>query len=476
MARTAIAEVVNQVGQKVEVRGWVHTRRDHGKIIFIDLRDRSGILQVVFEPTFAGAHKLANSLRSEFVVRIKGTINQRPKNMVNEKIATGTVEMRGEELEILNEAKTPPFELDKDTSQVSEEIRLKYRYLDLRSERMKNNMIMRHRVVKFIRDYLDQQGFLEVETPILTKGTPEGAREFLVPARLWPGQFYVLPQSPQQFKQLLMVGGAEKYFQIARCFRDEDTRGDRQAEFTQLDLEMSFVDQEDIFSLMEPMMIKLVETLYPEKKITAKPFPRLTHAECLKKYKTDKPDLRTNKEDSNEVAFMWLIDPPMFKYSETEKKLVASHHPFTMPNLEDMKKYPDEPRKWRAYGYDLVLNGFEIAGGSIRIHLREVQQKVFELLGVGEKEIQARFGHMLEAFTYGAPPHGGIAPGIDRIMAILQNEPNIREVIVFPKTGDSRDLMMGAPSPASKKALKEANIDLAKGVEAEEGFDTAMAD
>jgi len=476
MSKTAIAEVVNQVGQKVKVMGWVHTRRDHGKIIFIDLRDRSGILQVVFEPTFEAAYKLANNLRPEFVVRINGTINQRPKNMVNEKIATGTVELRGEELEILNEAKTPPFELDKDTSQVGEEIRLKYRYLDLRSERMKNNMIMRHRVIKFIRDYLDQNGFLEVETPILTKGTPEGAREFLVPARLWPGQFYVLPQSPQQFKQLLMVGGAEKYFQIARCFRDEDTRGDRQAEFTQLDLEMSFVNQEDIFSLIEPMMIKLVETLYPDKKITAKPFPRLTYTECMEKYKTDKPDLRINKEDSNEVSFMWQIDPPMFKYSETEKKLVASHHPFTMPNSEDMKKYPDEPRKWRAYGYDLVLNGQEIAGGSIRIHRREVQQKVFELLGVGEKEIQARFGHMLEAFEYGAPPHGGIAPGIDRIMAILQNEPNIREVIVFPKTGDSRDLMMGAPSFVSKKALKDANINLAKGVEAEEGFDTATAD
>ncbi|MFA6215006.1 MAG: aspartate--tRNA ligase [Patescibacteria group bacterium] len=476
MTKTVIAEVVKKAGEKVRICGWVHTRRDHGKIIFIDLRDRSGVLQVVFEPKFAEAHNLAMSLRSEFVICIEGTINLRPEKMINDKIPTGTVEMTGEKLEILNEAKTPPFELDKDSSQVNEEIRLKYRYLDLRTERMKNNLTMRHRVVKFIRDYLDQEGFLEVETPILTKGTPEGAREFLVPSRLWPGQFYVLPQSPQQFKQLLMVAGVEKYFQIARCFRDEDTRGDRQAEFTQLDLEMSFVDQEDLFALIEPMMIKLVETLYPDKKIMTKPFPRLTYAECLEKYGTDKPDLRKNKEDSNELAFMWLIDPPMFKYSETEKKLVASHHPFTMPNSEDMQKYPDEPRKWRAYGYDLVLNGFEISGGSIRIHQREVQQKVFELLGLKEEEIQARFGHMLEAFTFGAPPHGGIASGIDRIMAILQNELNIREVIVFPKTGDSRDLMMGAPSPASQKALKDANIALAKGVEAEEGFDTAMAD
>lgn len=476
MDRTPILEVTNQVGKEVKISGWVHTRRDHGKIIFIDLRDRSGILQVVFTPGDKEIYEQAQKLRSEFVVNIIGQINARPENMINDKIATGKVEMLATGLEILNEAKTPPFELDQNTIGVNEELRLKYRYLDLRTERMRNNLVMRHRVIKFIRDYLDRENFVEVETPILTKGTPEGAREFLVPSRLWPGQFYVLPQSPQQFKQLLMVAGAEKYFQIARCFRDEDTRGDRQAEFTQLDLEMSFVGQEDVFSLIEPMMIELVQTLYPQKKITAKPFPRLTYAECMEKYQTDKPDLRVNKDDPDELAFMWLIDPPMFKYSETEKKLVASHHPFTMPNLEDMKEYPDDPKKWRAYGYDLVLNGFEIAGGSIRIHQRDIQQKVFELLGVGEKEIEARFGHMLEAFSYGAPPHGGIAPGIDRIMAILQNEPNIREVIVFPKTGDSRDLMMGAPSPAGKKALKEANIQLAKGVEAEEGFDTAMAD
>lgn len=257
-----------------------------------------------------------------------------------------------------------------------------------------------------------------------------------------------------------MVAGAEKYFQIARCFRDEDTRGDRQAEFTQLDIEMSFVEQEDILRLIEPMMIKLVEELYPNKKIMSKPFPRLTYAECMEKYGTDKPDLRINKEDPDELSFMWLVDAPMFKYSETENKLVAAHHPFTMPNLEDMKLYPDEPRKWRSYGYDLVLNGFEVAGGSIRIHLHDVQQKIFELLGVGEEEIKNRFGHMLEAFEFGAPPHGGIAFGVDRLLAILHNEPNIREVIVFPKTGDSRDLMMDAPNYTSLKALREANIRL----------------
>lgn len=460
MARIMIQEVAEKAGQEITVKGWVHTRRDHGKLIFIDVRDRSGLLQVVFIPSNKEAHELAQSLRSEFVVEITGQINERPANMVNEKIPTGKVEMLATGLAIINEAKTPPFEIDQDTKDVSEELRLKYRYLDLRSLRMTNNMVMRSKVTKFFRDYLYEQGFLEIETPILTKGTPEGAREFLVPSRIWAGKFYVLPQSPQQFKQLLMVAGAEKYFQIARCFRDEDTRGDRQAEFTQLDIEMSFVEQEDILQLIEPMMIKLVEELYPSKKIMSKPFLRLTYAECMEKYGTDKPDLRVNKEDPDELAFMWLVDAPMFKYSETEKKLVAAHHPFTMPNLEDMKQYPDEPRKWRSYGYDLVLNGFEVAGGSIRIHLHDVQQKIFELLGVGEEEIKNRFGHMLEAFEFGAPPHGGIAPGVDRLLAILHNEPNIREVIVFPKTGDSRDLMMDAPNYTSLKALREANIRL----------------
>ncbi len=460
MERTLIMEVINKIDQEVLVKGWVHNRRDHGKLIFIDIRDRTGLLQVVFIPSNKKAYELAQKLRSEFVIAIKGKINERPSNMINDKIITGKVEMLATELEIINESKTPPFQIDQDTLEVNEEIRLKYRYLDLRSLRMTNNLIMRHKVNKFFRDYLEQKGFLEIETPILTKGTPEGAREFLVPSRIWPGKFYVLPQSPQQFKQLLMVAGVDKYFQIARCFRDEDTRGDRQAEFTQLDIEMSFIEQEDILQLIESMTINLVETLYPGKKITSKPFPRKTYAECIEKYGTDKPDLRVNKEDHDELAFMWLIDAPMFKYSETENKLVAAHHPFTMPNLEDMQKYPNEPQKWRSYGYDLVLNGFEIGGGSIRIHLRDIQQKIFELLAINQEEIKNRFGHMLEAFEYGAPPHGGIAFGIDRVLAILQNEPNIREVIVFPKTGDSRDLMMDAPNYTSLKALREANICL----------------
>jgi aspartyl-tRNA synthetase len=460
MLRTPILEVTKNVGQKVKVSGWVHTRRDHGKIIFIDIRDRSGLLQVVFVPANQETHQLAQKLRSEFVVSVVGTINERPANMVNEKIPTGQVEMLAEELEILNEAKTSPFEIDKDSRDINEETRLKYRYLDLRTERMTKNMAMRSKVTKFFRDYLTEQGFLEIETPFLTKGTPEGAREFLVPARLWPGKFYVLPQSPQQFKQLLMLAGAEKYFQVVKCFRDEDSRGDRQPEFTQLDMEMSFIDQEDIIQLIENMFIKLVETLYPDKKITAKPFPRITFEEAMTKYNSDKPDIRKNKNDPNELGFVWLVDKPMFLHSKTAKKIVSMHHPFTMPMKEDMEKYPNDPLKWRAYSYDFILNGYEIAGGSIRIHRRDIQQKVFEVLQVGEKEIKSRFGHLLDAFEYGAPPHGGIAPGIDRIMAILQNEPNIREVIVFPKTGDARDLMMDAPNYTSRQALKDANIQL----------------
>lgn len=476
MDKITVLETVGKIGHEVELTGWVHGRRDHGKIIFIDLRDRSGLIQVVFLPQDKKNYDKAQKLRSEFVVRICGQINERPKNMVNEKIATGKVEILATDLEILNEAKTPPFEIDQDTITVNEEVRLKYRYLDLRTERLRQNLVMRHKIIKLARDYFDQQGFLEVETPILTKGTPEGAREFIVPARLWPGKFYVLPQSPQQFKQLLMVAGVEKYFQIARCFRDEDQRGDRQAEFTQIDVEMSFINQEAVFKLVEDLMIELVEKLYPNKIIQKKPFPRIPFTEAIKKYHSDKPDLRKDKNNSNELAFCWVMDMPMFKESAAEKKIVAVHHPFTMPNQEDMEKYPDQPLKWRAYAYDLALNGYEIWGGSIRIHRRDIQTKVFDLLGVSEKEIQRRFGHMLEAFEYGAPPHGGIAAGLDRIVAILQNEPNIREVIVFPKTGDNRDLMMEAPNLVGQKALNETHIKLAEDVVVEVSEETSVAD
>jgi len=460
MKRTLIKDSVKKIGESISVSGWVHTRRDHGKIIFIDLRDMSGILQVVFVPGSKAYEKISD-VRPEWVISINGKINPRPEKMINKDLVTGTVEMEATDIEILNSAKTPPFEIDKDTSKVDEELRLKYRYLDLRSERMAKNITLRHEVVKFIRQYLYKENFREIETPYLTKSTPEGAREYIVPARLYPGEFYVLPQSPQQFKQLLMVGGIERYFQIARCFRDEDQRGDRQPEFTQLDMEMSFIDQDDILDLVENMMIELVSSVAPDKKIVSKPFPKITYAESMKKYDTDKPDLRSDKNNKNELAFAWIIDAPLFKYSKSEKKLVSTHHPFTMPQKEDIEKLDSKPEEVRAYAYDLVLNGFEVAGGSIRIHKRDIQDKIFDLLGVSEVEKERRFGHMLEAFEYGAPPHGGIAPGIDRLVTILAGEEVIREAMAFPKTGDARDAMMGAPSAVSEQQLKDVHIRLA---------------
>ena len=460
MKRTFIKDAVEKVGEKVMVCGWVHTRRDHGKIIFFDLRDMTGLLQVVIIPS-TSTYEVAARLRPEWVISVSGKIQKRPDNMVNKNISTGTVELLATEIAVLNEAKTPPFEIDKDTSKVDEELRLKYRYLDLRSDRMNRNITLRHRIVKFIREYLYGKDFREIETPFLTKSTPEGAREYIVPSRLYPGEFYVLPQSPQQFKQLLMVAGIERYFQIVRCFRDEDQRGDRQPEFTQLDLEMSFVEQEDVLSLVEELMIKLIGKITPEKKITTTPFSRLKYVEATEKYKTDKPDLRKNKKDNNELALAWIVDPPLFKYSKSEKKLVSTHHPFTAPNPDDLNNLDASPEKVRALGYDLVLNGFEIAGGSIRIHSRDIQDKIFDLLGVSKDEKQRRFGHMLEAFEYGAPPHGGIAQGIDRIAAILAGEEVIREAIAFPKTGDARDPMMEAPAEVSERQLKDVHIELA---------------
>ncbi|TSC95315.1 MAG: aspartyl-tRNA synthetase [Candidatus Berkelbacteria bacterium Athens1014_28] len=459
MERVMSVKTKEFVGKKISVSGWIHTRRDHGKLIFFDLRDRSGLLQIVVLPN-SNCYEVAQKLRPEWVVEITGAISKRPEKLINKNLESGEVELCADEIVVLNEAKTPPFEIDKNTKNVEEELRLKYRYLDLRSERMAKNITLRHEIVKFIREFLYARDFREIETPYLTKSTPEGAREYIVPSRLYPGDFYVLPQSPQQFKQLLMVGGIERYFQIARCFRDEDQRGDRQPEFTQLDLEMSFVEQEDILSLVEEMMIGLVKNCTPENKITSTPFPRIKFADSIDKYQTDKPDLRKNKNDKNELSFCWIIDPPLFKYSKSEKKLVSTHHPFTFPNLEDMINLDKEPDKVRALGYDLVLNGFEIAGGSIRIHIRELQDKIFNLLGVSEDEKHRRFGHMLEAFEYGAPPHGGIAPGIDRIAAILAGEDVIREAIAFPKTGDARDVMMGAPSAVSEKQLSDVHIKL----------------
>jgi len=435
-----IIETTKKVGKKVKVCGWVHSRRDHGKLVFIDLRDRSGLLQVVFDKK--------NDLKPEWVVCVEGVVNKRPKGMINKELSTGTVELKAEKLEVLTKSKTPPFEIN-DTKKIKEEKRLKYRYLDLRSSRMKENIIFRHKVIKLIRDYLDKKGFLEIETPILTKSTPEGARDFLVPSRLHSGEFYALPQAPQQLKQLLMVAGFEKYFQIARCFRDEDLRGDRQPEFTQLDFEMSFPTQKEIMEIIQELMKEIVKLV--NKKAS---FKVLTYDEAIKKYKTDSPDLRKNK---HELAFAWIIDWPLFSWNKDEKTWDPCHHIFTAPKgeLKDAKK----ARSWQ---HDLVLNGHEIAGGSIRIHDPEVQRKVFKLVGLKEKEIEEKFGHMLKAFEYGVPPHGGIAMGIDRLIMILRNEDSIREVIAFPKSGDARDLLMDAPSKVDKKQLKELNIKLDK--------------
>ena len=370
--------------------------------------------------------------------------------------------MEVKELKVLSEAKTLPFSVSKDGYEISEEKRLKYRYLDLRRSRLKRNMEMRNKVIRFMRDFLGEEGFVEIETPVLTKSTPEGARDFVVPARLQPGKFYALPQSPQQYKQLLQIAGFEKYFQIARCFRDEDPRADRQAEFTQLDFEMSFVETEDILNLTERLFIDLVKKIFPEKKIQKIPFPRIPYSEAMKKYNSDKPDIRRNKEDSEELAFCFVVDFPMFEWNEREKRWDTPHHPFTRPQTEDIEKMKKEPEKTLAYQYDFVLNGVEIGGGSLRSYKSEMLEAVFEIMGHKKEDIREKFGHLLEAFQYGVPPHGGNAPGIDRFLSILLNEESVREVMAFPKTGDNRDLMMGAPAEISKEQLKELKIKINK--------------
>jgi aspartyl-tRNA synthetase len=469
MKRVLNTDVSQHIGKKITVKGWLHSRRDHGRLIFIDLRDRSGLVQVVFWGGNKELFKKAEKLRNEFVVSITGTVKKRHERQVNPDLPTGQIEVEAESLELLNESRTPVFEIDK-AADIREEIRMAYRYLDLRSERMKQNIEKRYKIIKLIREELDHKGFWEVETPHLTKGTPEGAREYIVPARLDPGKFFVLPQSPQQFKQLLMVGGIEKYFQIARCFRDEDTRGDRQAEFTQLDLEMSFVDQEEIISMNEKMLINIVEKLYPDKKIQKKPFPRVDYSEAMDKYGTDRPDLRKNKADSNELAFLWVINFPFFEKAKTEEHHGAvgewtfTHNPFSAPIPEhyDLLMKKENVGNILASQFDIVLNGHEIGGGSIRNHRPDALKKVLEIIGHKSERIEEDFGHIIKALSYGAPPHGGIAWGLDRLISILQNEPSIRDVIAFPKTGDSRDIVMGAPSPVPEKQLSELGLNLRK--------------
>ncbi|MCE1253512.1 MAG: aspartate--tRNA ligase [Anaerolineae bacterium] len=567
------------IGQTVTLAGWVHRQRDHGGVTFIDLRDRFGIVQIVANPGESHVNSIQDA-RAEWVLQVTGVVRRRPDGAENPNLPTGEIEIDVKNCEVLNPSKPLPFMINKDED-TDENVRLKYRYLDLRRERLQNNLMLRHKVVKFMRDYLDERGFIEVETPMLFKTTPEGARDYLVPSRVHAGSFYALPQSPQQLKQLLMVAGVERYFQIARCFRDEDLRGDRQPEFTQLDLEMSYVHRDDVLDMMEGLFTAMIPAVAPQKRLISSPWLKLTYFEAVDTYGSDKPDLRfglklydasqvfanssfmvfqntlksggvikfiavpgcaeyTRKEvddlttfakeqgakglatlaltaegvkgtaqkfispeevsalkeisgakegdlilfvadsknvanktlgalrllfrdrlnlaDKSVMAFAWVVDFPMFEWNEEDKKWDAAHHPFTMPKLEDLPKFETNPAEILSDAYDMVCNGYELASGSIRIHRRDIQLKIFQLLGLKDDDIQLKFGHILEAFEYGAPPHGGIAPGIDRLCMLLADEPNIREVIAFPKNQAARDLMADAPSSATDKQLKELHI------------------
>ena len=464
MKRTLAKETINEIGNTVLLQGWVNAKRDHGKVTFIDLRDRSGIIQLV------GGEALSK-LGSEDVVEIEGVVKERPQSMVNPNIETGKVELEAKQVTILNKAKELPFPIDTDGHDIDESVRLKYRYLDLRRPRLNNIIRTRSKMVKFIRDYLIKEEFVEIETPILTKTTPEGARDFLVPSRLQPGRFYALPQSPQQYKQLLMVAGFERYFQIAHCFRDEDPRHDRAyGEFTQLDVEMSFVTQNDILQLIEAMFTAMVREVFPGKTISQSPWPRIAHHDAVRKYGSDKPDLRKDKTDPNELAFAWIVDFPLFNQQTQEDffhgagknaKFAPSHHMFTSPHPDDVPLLDKDPLKVRGLQHDLVLNGYEVGGGSIRIHDPQIQQKVFDLIGFTQEQKQ-QFAHMLTAFTYGVPPHGGIASGIDRLLMVLFNEPSLREVIAYPAVSSGQTSVVSAPSKASEEQLKELHLKIVK--------------
>lgn len=569
------------IGQQVTLAGWVNRRRDHGGLVFLDIRDRYGITQVICDPErSAEAHRVAAEVRSEYVVQVSGKVVPRLPGTENPNLSTGAIEVAAEHIEILSPSRTTPFPI-RDDIQVDESLRLKYRYLDLRRPSMRDNMILRHRVVKAMRDYLDERGFLEIETPILMKSTPEGARDYLVPSRLYPGEFYALPQSPQQLKQLLMVAGLDRYFQIARCFRDEDQRSDRQPEFTQLDVEMSFVDEDDVMNLIEGLLIFLIEET-TQKRIKQVPFPRLSFSDVMDRYGTDHPDLRfdlplveisdlaragnfgvfqsalaangmvkgirvpgaggySRKEieeltefarmlgakglislaigptgevksplikfmsreevqaiidrlqgepgdlllfvadsakvcndvlyrlrgklaerlnliDPNEMALCWVVDFPLLHFDEEGQRYEAEHNPFSGMDEAHVARLDTDPLNIRAKQYDIICNGYEIGGGSVRINIAEIQKKVFLLMKLSEEEIEEQFGHMLEAFEYGAPPHGGIALGVDRLVMLMANEDSIREVIAFPKTQSATDLMMHAPSPVEEKQLRELHL------------------
>jgi aspartyl-tRNA synthetase len=457
-SRTWIADTVSRVGETVTLMGWVDVRRDMGKLIFIDLRDQTAIAQVVFLPNHAEAIEDAKKLRHEFVVRIVGQVNARPEKQVNADMVTGTVEIEALELEILAEAGVPPFEVNKDTFNVEEELRLKYRYLDLRTERMQRNIRLRSQYVQKAREYLFERGFTEIETPLLTKATPEGSRDFLVPSRKHPGNFYALPQSPQQYKQLLVGGGFERYFQLGRCLRDEDLRADRGFEHTQLDIEMAFVEYNDVLDLVEGMVIHAIESMGLT--IKQKPFPRITYKESMEQHGADKFDLRTEEEKANGVlAFAWVVEFPFFEKTD-DGKWTFTHNPFSMPKPEHIE--------WLMNGtnieeivtqqYDLVCNGYETGGGSIRTHKPEILRATYKVMGYSDAEIEESIGHMLEAFSYGQPPHGGIGMGIERMLMNITGEEFLREVQSFPMTMQGRTAVMQAPSPATPEQLAEYDL------------------
>ncbi|MFC2136027.1 amino acid--tRNA ligase-related protein [Bacteroidota bacterium] len=466
MLRTHTCGELNKknANKEVTLSGWVDSMRISGKIGFLILRDRYGKTQC-----FLGKDIISTfgEIRRETVVQIVGTVKERPDNQKRPE-PTGEIEVSVSSLKILSDCKPLPLEVG-DVVNTSEDVRLKYRYLDLRRPTMVNNLTMRHKLIQSLRTNMGKEDFLEITTPILTKSSPEGARDYLVPARLHPGKFYALPQAPQQYKQLLMVAGIDRYFQIAPCFRDENARANRApGEFYQFDVEMSFVHQEDILNIIETMMIKLVKELFPEKKITQVPFPRLNYDDVMKKYGRDDPDIRKNKNNPDELGFCFVVNFPLFvKQTEEDffhgagKEWGPSHHMFTMPHEDDLKLLDSNPGKARSYQHDLVLNGMEIGGGSIRIHDAKIQKKIFDLIGFS-KEQANEFKHMLEAFTYGVPPHGGIALGIDRLLMLLMNEPSIREIIAFPKNKDARDVTLDAPSVVSKEQLDELNISIKK--------------
>lgn len=468
--RTLIKNLKENIGKEIIVQGWIDVRRDQGKLIFLDIRDFSGKVQAVVLPNYEEVKSVAEKLRNEWVVEVRAKVNKRPEKNIKEEVLNGDIELEVVDIKVLSEAETPAFDISGDGKDINEEIRLEKKYLDMRRDRIQNNLRLRSKVQNFLRKEFLDRDFVEVETPILTNPTPEGARSYVVPSRLWKGNFYALPQSPQQYKQLLMSGGIERYFQFAKCMRDEDTRGDRQPEFTQLDIEMSFVNEEDVRKINEDILIKMIKELFPEKKIQQIPFPILTYKEAMEKYGNDRPDLREDKNDPNLLAFEWIVDFPFFEKTsnsddpEAEGEWTFTHNPFSRPKEENMNDLHEKKNIENIFTqqYDIIMNGYELGGGSIRNHKADDLKKVLEILGHSEEKIEKNFGHMLRAFRSGTPPHGGIAWGFDRLMMILLNEPNIREVIAFPKTGEGKDLLIQTPAPTSEKHLKELGIKLEK--------------